>query len=99
MDFLILIIWAIVVYTIIRNIPLRLWIIVLISILIGALQWFVMIFYENVIFDWVVTLPKWVRPFLSFIYLFMPMILAITIRKYFIYVKKKKMKQKTKNSI
>ncbi len=90
MYFLPLIIWIIIVYVIIRNIPLRFIWIILISALIAFFQWFVMIFYENIIFDWMATLPKWLKPLLSFIYLFMPIALAIVIRKYFVYQKNKR---------
>lgn len=98
MYFLPFFVYSVIVYAIIRNIPLSLFAVVLTSILLGAIQWFVMIFYENIIFDWVATLPKWLRPFLSFLYLFMPIALAIVIRKYFAYQKNKRTEISNKSS-
>ncbi len=90
MYFLPLIIWIVIVYAIIRNIPLKhIWII-LISILIAFFQWFIVIFYERWVFGWLNSQPKIIAIIGALVYGFMALILAIVIRKYFAYQKKKR---------
>lgn len=89
MYFLPLIIWIIIVYAIIRNIPVKhIWII-LISVLIAFFQWHVVITYESIINDWIRPFPWIVAAAIQFIHGFIALILAIVIRKYFSWQKKK----------
>ena len=98
MDFLLLIIYALIVYAIIRNILLSFLAILSISILLGAVQWFVIVFYENKINAWLRTLPDILGSLGTFVYLFMPLIIAIVIRKYFAYQKNKRTEISNKSS-
>ncbi len=90
MYFLPLIIWIIIVYAIIRNIPLRFIWIILISVLIAFFQWFIVIFYENKVNDWIRPFPIMIAVIIQLIHSFIALILAIVIRKYFVYQKKRK---------
>lgn len=83
-------VYTIIVYAVIRNIQLGIFKIVLISIFLGAVQWFVVIFCEHRINELLRTFPKPITLMGSFIFLFMPILLAIVIRKYFAYQKKKR---------
>ncbi len=98
MDLLAIPVWIIIVYVIIRNIPLKCIWIILISILIAFFQWFIVVFYENKVNDWTRPFPTIITAIIQLIHLFIALILAIVIRKYFAYQKNKRTEISNKSS-